>query len=322
MSSLVTGGAGFIGSHLVDALLEEGARVTALDNFTSGREENLAHHDGDARLTVVRGSVLDEELVDRLVAQHETVYHLAAVVGVHHVLEDPLGAVLTNVRGTENVLAAAHRRGVRVVLASSSEIYGVGNHVPFREGDHRVIGPTWVHRWSYATSKAIDEHLAFAYADMGLRVSVLRYFNAYGERMDQRGYGSVIARFAHQAIRQEPLTVHGDGKQTRCFTYVSDAVRGTLLAGQRDEALGRAFNIGSDTEVTIWELAHRIREALDSSSPVVLVPYEVAYPRGFEDTRRRVPDVSRARILLGFQAEVDLQRGLDLTLAWCRRHYA
>ena len=318
---LVTGGAGFIGSHLVEALLERGDTVTVLDDLSTGAEANLQEVIGRAGLGVVRGSVLDPAVVDRLVADADTVYHLAAAVGVRNIVARPLDSLITNVRGTEIVLEAAFRHGARVLLASTSEVYGKSDQLPFRETGDRVLGPTWVHRWGYATSKAIDEHLAFAYADRGLRVSVVRYFNAYGPRIDEQGYGSVIARFAGQALRGESLTVHGDGQQSRCFTFVSDTVRGTILAGTRDEALGQVLNIGRGAEVSIAELAEMVRGILGSRSAVTLVPYESYYPKGFEDTRRRVPDTTRARELLGFAASVDLADGLGQTLAWCRAHY-
>lgn len=318
---LVTGGAGFIGSHLVEALLERGDTVTVLDDLSTGAEANLQEVIGRAGLGVVRGSVLDPAVVDRLVADADTVYHLAAAVGVRNIVARPLDSLITNVRGTEIVLEAAFRHGARVLLASTSEVYGKSDQLPFRETGDRVLGPTWVHRWGYATSKAIDEHLAFAYADRGLRVSVVRYFNAYGPRIDEQGYGSVIARFAGQALRGESLTVHGDGQQSRCFTFVSDTVRGTILAGTRDEALGQVLNIGRGAEVSIAELAEMVRGILGSRSAVTLVPYESYYPKGFEDTRRRVPDTTRARELLGFAASVDLADGLGRTLAWCRAHY-
>jgi len=316
---LVTGGAGYIGSHLVDRLTERGDAVTVLDDLSTGREANLAHLPD---VTLVRGSVMDAALIDSLVATHDLVYHLAAAVGVTHIVRDPLGSVLTNVRGTEHVLASAHRYGARVLVASTSEVYGRSTDVPFREEGDRVLGPTWIHRWSYSTAKAIDEHLAFAYAERGLRVSIVRYFNSYGPRIDESGYGSVIARFAAQALRQEPLTVHGDGQQTRCFTYVDDTIRGTLLAGERDEAIGDVFNIGNDREITILELAHLIRNVIGSSSDVVLAPYESYYPKGYEDTRRRVPDVRRAAERLGFRASTTLEDGLARTVAWCRENYA
>jgi len=321
-SILVTGGAGFIGSHLVDRLLADGGSVTVLDDFSTGHEANLSTHPSTALLRVVRGSVTDEGLVDKLVAEHPLVFHLAAAVGVAHIMSDPVGSLRTNVRGTENVLAAAHRYGSRVVLASTSEIYGRSAEVPFKESADRVLGPTWIHRWSYSTSKAVDEHLAFAYAEQGLRVSIVRYFNSYGPRIDERGYGSVIARFVTQALSGEPITLHGDGQQTRCFTYVTDTVEGTLLAARRKEALGHVFNVGNAEEVTIRDLAERIRRMLDSASPLTLVPYEVAYPTGFQDTPRRVPDLGRAHEVLGYSPSVSLDEGLRLTLAWCRTHYA
>lgn len=318
---LVTGGAGFIGSHLVDRLLADGHRVTVLDNFTTGRKKNLAGWRGEQRLRVVAGSILDPDVVDTLVHEHSVVFHLAAAVGVRYIIDDPIGTLLTNVRGTEYVLESSHRYGARVVLASTSEIYGRSDHVPFREETERVLGPTWVHRWSYSTAKAIDEHLAFAYAERGLQMSIVRYFNAYGPRINENGYGSVIARFAAQAMRNEPITVHGDGMQTRCFTYVADTVEGTLLAARRSEAVGNVFNIGGTNEVTIRELAERVRAILGSRSPIALVPYETSYQRGFEDTRRRLPDIGRARELLGFEAQVSLEEGLKETLEWCRSHY-
>jgi UDP-glucose 4-epimerase len=317
---LVTGGAGFIGSHLVDRLCQEGRRVTILDDFSTGQRANLIAAEG-AGARLIHGSVLDAETVDALVGEHPLVFHLAAAVGVRYIVDDPLPSILTNVRGTEHVLASAERHGASVVLASTSEIYGRNTSVPFREDDDRVLGPTWMHRWSYSTAKAIDEHLAFAYADRGLRVSIVRYFNAYGPRIDERGYGSVVARFISQALTGQPLTVHGDGKQTRCFTYVSDTVEGTLRCGTRPEAIGRVFNIGAAEEVSILTLAEHVRSITGSLSRIEFVPYEATYPRGFQDTRRRVPDVSLARDLLAFHAGVTLQDGMRRTVEWCREHY-
>jgi nucleoside-diphosphate-sugar epimerase len=319
---LVTGGAGFIGSHLVDRLAADGYDVTVLDDFSTGNARNLGDLLGDARLTIQHGSVLDSEVVDSLVERHPLVFHLAAAVGVRYIVDDPVGSVLTNVRGTENVLASAARHGARLVLASTSEIYGRNTSVPFREDADRVLGPTWMHRWSYSTGKAIDEHLAFAYSDRGLAVSIVRYFNSYGPRIDERGYGSVVARFIAQALGGKPMTVHGDGRQTRCFTYVSDTIEGTVRAGTRPEALGKVFNIGAAQEITVLELAETIRDIVGSRSPIDLVPYESSYPRGFEDTRRRVPDVTRARAELGFFASVPLRDGMSRTVDWCRANYA
>jgi UDP-glucose 4-epimerase len=242
-------------------------------------------------------------------------------VGVRHIVADPVNSVLTNVRGTEHVLASAARHGSRVMVASTSEIYGRSTKVPFREEDERVLGPTWMHRWSYSTAKAIDEHLAFAYADRGLELSIVRYFNAYGPRIDESGYGSVVARFIGQALAGRPLTVHGDGAQTRCFTYVTDTVEGTVRCATRREALGKVFNIGSTREVSVLELAQKIRDMTGSRSEIEIVPYESYYPRGFEDTRRRVPDTTRAATVLGFEAGVGLEDGLRRTIAWCREHF-
>jgi UDP-glucose 4-epimerase len=318
---LVTGGAGFIGSHLVDRLLGDGHTVTVLDNFSTGSERNLQARAKDPHLSIVQGSVLDEALVDRLIADSPVVYHLAAAVGVRNIVDDPLASLLVNVNGTEHVLASAHRHQSRVLLASTSEVYGRNEKVPFREDGERILGATSVHRWSYATAKALDEHLAFAYLDRGSKISIVRYFNSYGPRIQQSGYGSVIARFAAQALGGKPLTVHGDGKQTRCFTFVSDTVEGTVRAGGRDEAIGQVFNIGSQREVSIAELARQVRDHLGSKSEISPEPYERAYPKGFEDTRRRVPDVTKAREVLGFEAKVDFADGLARTLQWCRENY-
>jgi UDP-glucose 4-epimerase len=318
---LVTGGAGFIGSHLVERLLGEGSQVVVLDDLSTGSERNLVDSMRDPNLRFVRGSILDEPLVDRLVAESPLVFHLAAAVGVRKIVEDPLRSLLTNVNGTEHVLSSAARHGSRVLLASTSEVYGRSEEIPFRESGNRILGPTSVHRWSYATAKALDEHLAFAYADRGLAVSIVRYFNSYGPRIHQSGYGSVIARFALQALSGLPLTVHGDGKQTRCFTYVSDTVDGTIRAATRDDAIGGVFNIGSAREVTIMELAREVRRVVRSASEIRLEPYETDYPKGFEDTRRRVPDIAHAREVLDFEARVDFADGLARTLEWCRQNY-
>jgi UDP-glucose 4-epimerase len=318
---LVTGGAGFIGSHLVDRLLDEGRQVIVLDDLTAGSERNLGQRLRDPKLRLVRGSILDDALVDKLVAESPLVFHLAAAVGVRKIVEDPLHSILTNVNGTEHVLSSAARHGSRVLLASTSEVYGRSEEIPFRETGDRILGPTSVHRWSYATAKALDEHLAFAYHDRGLAVSIVRYFNSYGPRIQQSGYGSVIARFAWQALNRLPLTVHGDGKQTRCFTYVSDTVDGTIRAATRAEAVGGVFNIGGVREVSILELAGEVRQIMGSSSEIRLEPYETDFPKGFEDTRRRVPDVTRAREILGFEARVELADGLARTLEWCRQNY-
>jgi UDP-glucose 4-epimerase len=317
---LITGGAGFIGSHLADRLCRDGRAVTVLDDFSTGTRRNIIDAE-EAGAKIVEGSVLDGELVESLVAANPMVFHLAAGVGVHKVLADPLGAMNTNVHGTEHVLRSAALHGSRVLLASTSEIYGRSAQIPFREDGDRVLGPTWTHRWSYSTAKALDEHMAFAYAERGLRCSIVRYFNVYGPRIDESGYGSVVAKFIAQALSGRPLSVHGDGKQTRCFTFIADAVEGTIRCATREEAVGKVFNLGTAEEVSIGALANLVLTVTGSSSPVAMVPYESSFPIGFEDTRRRVPDLTRARNELAFQAKVDLREGLERTVAWCRQHY-
>lgn len=311
-----------MGSHLVDALARDGVSVTVLDDLSTGKLANLGSLVDEGTVRFVNGTVLDAPLVDELVGNADAVYHLAAAVGVRHIVRDPIGSALTNVRGTENVLASAFRSGVPTLLASSSEVYGKSPHAPFAEDSVRVLGPTWVHRWSYSTSKAMDEHLAFAYADAGLPLVVVRYFNAYGPRIDESGYGSVVARFTSQALSGEPITVHGDGSQTRCFTYVTDTVRGTLLALESEQARGMAFNIGAADEITIRELAELVRELTGSDSEIQSVSYESYYGAGFEDTPRRVPDARRAADILGFSASVPLRDGVAMTIDWCRAHFA
>ena len=322
MRVLVTGGAGYIGSHLVDALLDRGDDVLVIDNLTTGSVGNIQHRLRRPRFQFINDSILDENLLDRVVPGVDLIFHLAAVVGVKHVVGDPLAAINTNVRGTEVVLNAAFKYWKKIVLASTSEIYGKSTKVPFHEDDDRVLGSTAIGRWSYSMSKAIDEHFAFAYAVKGLPVTIVRYFNSYGPRLDERGYGSVAANFIRQALKGEPLTVHGDGRQTRCFTYVTDTVAGTLLAGEARAAEGHAFNIANNVESSIHELAQAVKAVTRSKSKIVFVPHESYYGPGFEDTRRRVPSIEKARRLLGFRPRVGLREGLRRTIAWCRTHYA
>jgi UDP-glucose 4-epimerase len=319
---LVTGGAGYIGSHLVDALIKRGDEVLVIDNLSTGKIENIRQHLGHRAFHFINDSILNEALLERFIPSMDLIFHLAAAVGVRHILQDPLAAINTNVRGTEAILGFAFKYWKRIVVASSSEIYGKASHVPFHEDDDRVLGSTAVGRWSYSMSKAIDEHFAFAYAVKGLPVSIVRYFNSYGPRLDESGYGSVVANFIRQALRGEPITVHGDGEQTRCFTYISDTVTGTLLAGERPAAIGQAFNIGNTHETRIQALAQAIKRLTRARAPIQLTPYRAYYGEGFEDTRRRVPAMDKAKRLLGFQARVPLETGLRKTIAWCREHYS
>lgn len=319
MRILITGGAGYIGSHLADALIDAGHQVTVLDNLSTGRLTNISHLLGHTRFRLICDSILNARLVDQLVAEADAVYHLAATVGVKHVVEDPLKCIMANVRGTEVVLESAYRYWRRVVIASSSEVYGKSEKAPLSEDDDSLLGPTAVGRWSYALSKAVDEHLAFAYHRQGLPASVVRYFNSYGPRLEPRGYGSVVARFINQALNGQPITVYDDGRQTRCFTYIDDTVRGTLLVSTLAEAEGKTFNIGSDRETSILELAQMVRDVINPNAEIKHVPYTRAYGPRFEETRRRVPDISRARDLLGFEAEVSLEDGLRRTIDWFRK---
>ncbi len=316
MKVLVTGGAGYIGSHLVDRLLDDGHEVFVIDNLFTGNIANVEHNLGHERFHFVNDSILHTATMEELIRQVQLIYHLAAVVGVKHVIDNPLQGILTNVRGTEIVLELAYKYWRKVVIASSSEVYGKSEKAPLAEEDDSILGPTAVGRWSYALAKAIDEHLAFIYYGRGLPVSIIRYFNSYGPRLDPRGYGSVIAKFISQALEGKTLTVFSDGQQTRCFTYIDDSVEGSILAATLKEGEGQSFNIGNNRETTILELAEKVKELTGSSSAIVHLSYGEAYGSSFEETRRRVPDVSKAERLLGFRARVPLEEGLQQTIAW------
>jgi UDP-glucose 4-epimerase len=312
MRALVTGGSGFVGSHLVDALVADGHEVTVLDDLSIGRVSNLAHHGNAVRL--VEGTVLDESTVTDLVSGADVVWHLAAVVGVRNIVENLLHSMRVNAFGTEVVLNSCFQLGRKAVIISSSEVNGRGDRLPMHEDDNRVLGSTKIPRWSYATAKALDEHLALAYAQQGLPVVALRYFNSYGPRMDPRGYGSVVATFLNQALAGEPLTVLGDGTQTRCFTFVEDTARATALAGLTAGADGRVVNVGADDEITINELAAIVLEVTGSASPIVHVDPLERYGPDFQDTLRRRPDRTRARDLLGWEPTKTLRDGLAETV--------
>jgi UDP-glucose 4-epimerase len=316
MRVLVTGGAGFIGSHLSEALLGQGCEVWALDDLSTGRLENLRSFERHPHFRFLEGSVTDSALVKGLVAQCDRVYHLAAAVGVKYVLENPLRSLITNIRGTEVVLEACDQRErqVKVMVFSSSEVYGKGVSVPFSEDDDRVMGPTHKLRWSYACGKAVDESLAQAYwQQRQLPVVVVRCFNTCGPR--QTGsYGMVIPNMIVRALRNEPILVFGDGQQSRCFSAVSDVVRGVLMLADSKAVDGEVFNVGSDEEVTVLELAQRVRRVCDSKSPIEFVPYEKVYGSSFEDMRRRVPDLSKIGRFVGYRPQVSLNQLLEITV--------
>jgi UDP-glucose 4-epimerase len=317
---LVTGGAGFIGSHLVDVLLKAGAHVVALDDLSTGRLSNLDTTRANFRF--VQGSVLDELAVDELVHQCETVVHLAAAVGVKRIVEQPLKSLTTNIRGSEIVLEAAHRYQRKILLASSSEIYGRNSSGPLHEGADRILGSPAVVRWAYSTAKAVDEILANAYhRERGLRTIVVRMFNTVGPRQSP-AYGMVIPRLVRQAVAGVPLTVFGNGRQTRCFAHVLDVVDALVALLDDGRAVGETFNIGSSEEISIGALAKLIIEQSASASDVELIPYDQAYGAGFEDMDRRVPDTSKLRALIGWAPRYTLHDTLRETIEEARNEVA
>jgi len=311
MKALVTGGAGFIGSHLAEALVARGDEVHIIDNLSTGRIENLHGLLEEKRVHARWDSILEDGVLQELVDEVEVVFHLAAAVGVRLILDKPVETIETNILGTGKVLQCAAKGRKKVVLASSSEVYGKNDQVPLQEEDDGVLGPTSKSRWSYACSKAIDEFLALAYwREKAVPVVILRFFNTIGPRQTGR-YGMVVPRFVRQALRGEPITVYGDGRQSRSFTAVDDAVAAMLTLALHPDAAGHVFNIGNGSEVTIHDLARRVKVLTETASPIVFVPYAKAYQEGFEDLRRRVPDISKLRRFTGFEPRWDL----DATLA-------
>lgn len=315
MKYLVTGGAGFIGSHLSQRLLATGHEVVALDNLSTGSERNLEELRDDPRFSFVHGSVTDRLLVDEVVADADVIVHLAAAVGVQLIIKHPLRSLITNIRGAENILEAASQRGVKTLVTSTSEIYGKNPAVPLSETSDRVLGPPSVTRWAYSTSKAVDEILAQAYArEKGLPTIVVRLFNTVGPR--QSGlYGMVLPRFIEQALAGEDLTVFGDGTQTRCFCYVDDAVDAILRLLDDEDAEGKIFNVGNPEEVAIVDLAKMVIAQSGSTSGVRLIAYDDAYEEGFEDMFRRVPDIARVGELTGWTPAIPLSEIIERMLA-------
>ncbi len=303
---LVTGGAGFIGSHLCELLIHNGHRVVAIDDLSTGRLENIQHLLPMQGFMFVRETITNSQVLDRLTSEADILIHLAAVVGVKLIVEDPVNTIATNIMGTEAVLTTANRYQCKVMLASTSEVYGKGYKVPFNEEDDCLMGPTSHSRWSYATSKAIDEFLGLAYFhQFGLPVVVMRFFNTVGPRQTGR-YGMVLPRFVRQALAGEPVTIYGDGEQSRCFADVADIIGAVTKLAEHPGAVGQVFNIGSTEEVTIRQLAERVISATGSPSKITYVPYEEAYAPGFEDMRRRVPDLSKIHNLIGYEPHYTL----------------
>lgn len=308
MHVLITGGAGFVGSHLAEALLQQGHNVMVLDDLSTGSIANIRHLKRERRFGYVIDTVMNRGLLAELVDGCDMVYHLAAAVGVRLVVDSPVRTLHTNIRATELVLEAAKKKKKKVLITSTSEVYGKATKIPFHEDDDLVIGPSVCGRWSYACSKAIDEFLAIAYhREHGLPVVLVRLFNTVGPR--QTGmYGMVLPRFVGQALSGSPITIHGDGSQSRCFGWVGDVVNALIRLGSHQEAVGTIFNIGSDEEVTINQLAAVVKEVTGSNSPIQHVSYEEAYGRGFEDMYRRVPDLSRIRAAIGYAPTMSLRQ--------------
>lgn len=314
--ALITGGAGFIGSHLAERLLAAGDEVTIIDNLSTGRFENIAHLAGTPRFHYAIEDIRHAAVMDRLVSMCDVVYHLAAAVGVFAIVHSPIDTLEINVGGTEVVLQTARRYRKKVLIASTSEVYGKGVKVPFSEDDDRILGPTTKSRWSYAASKELDEFLGLAYHKaVGLPVTIFRLFNTVGPRQ-VGSYGMVVPRFVRWAMAGEPIQVYGDGQQMRCFANVFDVVEAITRLGVSDQVAGEVFNIGSGEEVTIEELAQRVIARTGSASPVEHIPYEQAYEAGFEDMRRRVPDTRKIRAAVGWAPTTPLDATIDQIVAY------
>ncbi|MBU1863758.1 MAG: GDP-mannose 4,6-dehydratase [Candidatus Omnitrophica bacterium] len=316
MNILVTGGAGFIGSHLCTELLKLKYNVTIIDDLSTGSLDNLTAIIDNEQLTLIKGSILDKAIFEKVSTHVDTIFHLAAAVGVKYILDNPLQSIHTNVMGTENVLEFAHKTNIKVILASTSEVYGKNDKASLSENDGRVLGSTHITRWSYSCSKALDEFMAFAYhRKFGLPIIITRLFNTCGPRQSER-YGMVIPRFIKQAIQSQPITVHGVGEQIRSFTYVSDTVRALIALMHEDKCIGEVFNIGGKEPVTIKKLAELVKKKVGSSSRVIFIPYEEAYGAGFEDMQRRVPNIAKIKSFIDFEPLVGLDEILDTTIAY------
>ena len=310
LTYLITGGAGFIGSHLAELLLSKGHRVLAVDNLSTGRMANIEHLLDDPKFHFSRADIMSEVVLDRLASESNIIIHFAATVGVEKIISNPSETIENNVKGTEAVLRAAVRYDCRTLIASTSEVYGKGVKVPFSEDDDLLLGPTSRNRWSYAASKMVDEFLGLAYNhEYKLPVVIVRFFNTVGPRQTGQ-YGMVIPRFVGQALRGEPISVYGDGTQSRCFCDVADVVRAVEGLATLPDAVGKVINIGSEEEITITDLAEKVKKITGSTSPVRHISYDEAYAPGFEDMQRRVPDISRVGALIGWKPRIRLDETL------------
>ncbi|MBA7514657.1 UDP-glucose 4-epimerase [subsurface metagenome] len=318
MVALVTGGAGFIGSHVAEQLLKMGNRVLVVDDLSTGKRENISHLEGDEKFSFIQGTILNEPLIERLVEECDIIYHLAAAVGVEFIIGNPIRSIEINVLGTEIVLRLAEKNKKKVIITSSSEIYGKNQKEVFTESDGRVLGTTLTHRWSYSCSKALGEFLALAYwREKCLPVIIVRLFNTCGPR--QRGnYGMVVPRFIEQAISGKPITIYGDGNQTRSFAYISDVVNGMVSLANHPGAVGEIFNLGGEQEITISDLAKKVKRLTKSNSEIVYLSYEEVYGEGFEDMRHRIPDTTKIRNLIGYLPRVGLDDTLKKTIEYHR----
>jgi len=308
MKALITGGAGFIGSHLSEYLLEQNHQVFVIDDLSTGTIENILHLKANPNFHYTIDTIMNVPVTAELVDRCDVVFHLAAAVGVKLIVESPVRTIETNIKGTEIILELASKKKKKVLIASTSEVYGKGKNIPFSEAEDLILGPTHKGRWSYACSRAIDEFLALAYwHEKRLPVIVVRLFNTVGPRQEGR-YGMVLPTFVKQALSCERITVFGDGSQSRCFAHVSDVVGALARISEKEEALGKVFNIGSNQEITILELGKKVKSMTSSKSEIVFVPYDKAYEAGFEDMPRRVPDLSRLQQLIGYRPGNDLEQ--------------
>jgi len=321
MKLLITGGAGFLGSHLAETLLNQGHEVVVVDLVSAKKKSKIDHLIGQKNFKFFRGSVLDKDLMDKLIWECDKVFHFAALVGVHHYVERPYDVLDVNVNGTKLVVDLAYKYSKKVIFASTSEIYGRSTKIPFSEDDDRVLGPTKVDRWCYSTAKAVGEHYCFAYHQLGLPVVVLRFFNAFGPRLDSIESGRIISIFMGQLLKNKPLTVIGDGTQTRCYTYVDDIIQGIIRSSEVKEAEGEAINLGTNRETSVLDLAKMMIKIYGGKAEIQFVEQEGIYGTSYQDIKRRVPDVSKAKRLLNWEPKISLEDGLSKTVEWFKEQY-